>query len=695
MMTKSTYLLIVFFALHLACFAGKIDRKALVQRHNLTIQENNPKKPMQVGNGEFAYNVDITGMQTFSAHNTMARWAWHSMPLPEGVKVEDFKGPVYTVNGRPVAFDIDNPQQPELSKWLAANPQPVNVGRIGLHLTHADGSLADISELKNTTQTLDLWTGIITSSFVFDNYNVTVKTASHPKNNELGIEINSPLISKKQLKILVEFPYADDREGADFIGDYNGIQKHSTVIKGNGQNLLVERKMDDFNYFVSIASPNSIEYEYIDATKNPHKFLIKPESNQAQFTFTFSKEPDNTQVFKSVFTASAQGWKEYWLSGAAIDFSQCTDSRAFELERRVVLSQYHMKVNNSGSLPPPESGFLKNNWHGKFHFEMIWWHGAHFAFWNRWNELDKMLNVYQKFLPTSIERAKKQGYSGARWPKATGNIDREWPHVIHAFLIWQQPHPIYFAELDYRLHPTPQTLDKWKDVVFATADFLASYPVLDSISGYYNLNPPLFIMSENTDHNTTKNPAFELSYWRFGLRTAMEWRKRLQLPESKSWNSVLKKLAPLPIEDSKYVTYEGIKDMWTKYNFEHPGLIATYGMLPGDGVDTAILRSTFNEVLKTWNFDRTWGWDFPVVAMTAARLNMPEKAVDMLLYPNEQFSFDVMGYNSWVYFPGNGGLLIAVAMMAGGWDGCPDTNAPGFPKNGKWNVVVEGFNKLP
>jgi len=34
-------------------------------------------------------------------------------------------------------------------------------------------------------------------------------------------------------------------------------------------------------------------------------------------------------------------------------------------------------------------------------------------------------------------------------------------------------------------------------------------------------------------------------------------------------------------------------------------------------------------------------------------------------------------------------------MMAGGWDGGPDSYAPGFPKNGKWNVKVEGFSKMP
>jgi len=650
---------------------------------------------MQVGNGEFAYNVDITGLQTFVPHNTLSHWAWHSMPLQNGLNPADFKGKTVIINGRPVVCEIDNPEQPELSKWLAANPHPVNLGRIGLALTSKNGSLATLNDISNCKQQLNLWTGIITSTFVFENQKVEVKTACHPQLDEIGIEIKSNLINSGQLKIAVEFPYSDDRYATDFVGDFTSINKHTSSLIFSGTNLLVERKMDDLSYFVNIQSNKKLKYAQSDAAINPHKLLIIPTSTKSTFTFRFSKTKVSPKPkIENIYSASAAGWKKYWLSGATIDFSNCTDTRAKELERRVILSQYLMRVNNAGSLPPPESGLLKNNWYGKFHFEMIWWHGVHFALWNRWNELDSMLQVYQKFLPTSKERAFKQGYKGARWPKSTGNIDREWPFVMHAFLIWQQPHPIYFAEMDYRLHPTKATLDKWKDVVFATADFLASYPALDSLSGRYNLNPPLMAASENTTSDETRNPAFELSYWRYGLRTAIEWRKRLQLPEMETWNSVFQKLAPLPIQENKYVTYEGIQNMWTKYNYEHPMLIATYGMLPGNDVDTAILRNTFTEVLKTWDYSRTWGWDYPVFAMTAARLNLPEKAIDMLLFDNEHCSFDHLGYNSWVYLPGNGGLLSAIAMMAGGWDGDKNIYAPGFPKNGKWNVKVEGFNKM-
>ncbi len=682
------------------CFASftqvfavkKIDRKALVQRHNIYRSVNDEKKPLQVGNGNLAFNVDITGLQTFTPFNTLSHWAFHEMPLPNGINISDFKGKTYNVNGRNVQFDIDNPEQKQLSEWLAANPHPVNLGRIGLYLSHKDGTLAQLSELKNTRQVLNIYTGMITSTFLFDNEIVLVKTACHPSIDKLGFSISSGLIKKGQLKLMLNFPYADDRFGADYAGDYISVSKHSTLLNESKRNLNILRKMDNLSYQVQVISDN----ELISQQNNTHQIIITPATNEVKFNITFAKQIDvSDKKLTNVFAASAKGWKKYWKSGAAIDFSECTDTRAKELERRVVLSQYLLRVNNAGSFPPPESGLLKNNWYGKFHFEMIWWHGAHFAFWNRWSQFDKMLQVYPKFLPTSKERAKKQGYEGARWPKSTADIDREWPFVIHAFLIWQQPHPIYFAELDYRLHPTKKTLDKWKDVVFETANFMASYPIYDDVKKQYDLKAPLFIMSENTNPDSTQNPTFELSYWRYGLRTALDWQKRIHLPTSKKWKNVLDSLAPLPIENKVYITHEGIKDMWTKHNYEHPGLLAAYGMLPGDGVDTSTMHRTFNKVLNQWDFARTWGWDYPVFAMTAARLGEQEKAIDFLLFEGEHNSYDAFGYNSWVYFPGNGALLSAIAMMAGGWDGCPTVYAPGFPKNGKWNVKVEGFNKMP
>jgi hypothetical protein len=48
-----------------------------------------------------------------------------------------------------------------------------------------------------------------------------------------------------------------------------------------------------------------------------------------------------------------------------------------------------------------------------------------------------------------------------------------------------------------------------------------------------------------------------------------------------------------------------------------------------------------------------------------------------------------------IYLPGNGGLLAAVAMMIAGWDGAPDVDTPGFPRDGSWSVRWEGLRRMP
>jgi hypothetical protein len=69
-----------------------------------------------------------------------------------------------------------------------------------------------------------------------------------------------------------------------------------------------------------------------------------------------------------------------------------------------------------------------------------------------------------------------------------------------------------------------------------------------------------------------------------------------------------------------------------------------------------------------------------------------------LLHPSKRNSFNEVGLSTGgphPYFPSNGGLLTTVAMMAAGWDGCPDKPTPGFPDDGSWSVKWEGLKPLP
>jgi hypothetical protein len=249
--------------------------------------------------------------------------------------------------------------------------------------------------------------------------------------------------------------------------------------------------------------------------------------------------------------------------------------------------------------------------------------------------------------------------------------------------------------LDYRLHPTQATLAKWREIVAGTAEHMADYPLRDANTGLYSLAfdlPP-------SEKGVWTNTVFDLAYWRWGLNQAQVWRHRLGLPREARWDEVLKHLAPLPVSDGVFILYPGATNTYTTGAYEHPDPIGVYGMLPPtEGVDQVIAHNTVLKLWSAWNWNNTWGWDCPWMAMAAARTGEPQMAVDALLKDSARNHFDQRGLNNGgpcPYLPGNGGLLYAVAMMAAGWDGGPAGPAPGFPADGSWTVKWEDLKKAP
>lgn len=689
----------------LACSAAlageKIDRKAAVGRHAIKysgydVRLSDSDSPTQVGNGKFAFAFDRTGLQTLAPQNTLSDWGWHSTPPPDDPS--KFKGNSAHSPARKIKFadSLPDPDNPELSQWLAANPHRLNLGRISFAIFGADGGRLDAGSIVPQWQTVDMYTGRVESVFRAPAGGARVSTVSHPDRDLVSARIKSGLLETGALRVIFKFPYSD-RETSNLSGNWNAPEKHATSVEKSGDGFaLLARELDGTRYFAAVKFSKGAKFS---PTGNPHEFELRANSGELEFSCEFSPEKiDLASVpgFGESRNAYEKMWSGFWENGAFVDLSGSSDIRWKELERRIITSQYLMRINGAGLLPPQESGLRENSWFGRFHFEMIWWHAYHWLLWNRPGLADGMLSIYQKTLPYAREIARGEGYRGARWPKCLGDIPREWPYPIHAFLIWQQPHPIFFAEAEYRANPSEETLKKWADIVFATAEFMADLPIRDE-TGRYNLEPPLYIVSENTDPHKTRNPAFELGYWRYGLAAALEWQKRMGIAENKKWREVLENLAPLPQKNGAYEIFEGVENMWEKLNYEHPALIGTFGMLRGDGTDPSAIRRTLDKIDASWNFDRVWGWDFPMLAMAAMRVGDPERAIGYLLFSSPHYSWDEAGaVNSpCAYFPANGGLLAAVAMLANGWDGAPppDPDALHFPKNGKWKVRAEGFGQ--
>jgi len=736
--------LVLSFSMHArADPARSIDRQALVTRHNPSLSSIDPTSPFMVGNGNIALTADITGLATFADQYSprvplliQAQWAWHSFPNPQRYRFEQSLKAL-EVRGKTQYFpwlrDWSEAKQP-LVAWLRENPHRFSLGRLSLYLPSESGKGASFSELSNTEQTLDLWTGRLNSKFSVHGAEVEVETSVHPELDLVIVRLRSSLLSSGRLGVELRFPGVAAQLNPD-PADWQHPDAHSTTLQRRGpRGFALARQLDATRYYVKASADRDIELQ----TLAPHQYRILARGSDSVtllVLFSEGKPTGSLPEPEAARAAVARHWQRYWSHGGAIDFSGSSDPRAAELERRVVLSQYLMALNAAGRLPPQEEGLFSNSWNGKFHVEMHLWHAAQFAIWGHAELLERSMPWYQAQLPQARARARKQGVRGAWWPKMVGPEGRESPSTIGPFILWQQPHPIYLAELLYRAAPTRATLERYRELVFETADLLASLPHLDQERDQYVLGPPVIPAQEVYAPLETYNPSFELEYFRFGLRIAQLWRQRLGLPPRLDWERVCSKLSPLPQSDGLYVATESDPELWRQArsaecsrgqtskactNRDHPSFVAALGLLPGDSVDREAMRRTLARVTQDWDLRQTWGWDFPMLAMTAARLHQPRQAVDFLLRDSKNFRFgkagmtprvhleehaadlagaappDGSGYrrDAETYFPSNGSLLLAIGLMAAGWDG-ESAAHPGFPNDGSWVIRSEGLSPLP
>src|SRR5690554_1547165 len=188
------------------------------------------------------------------------------------------------------------------------------------------------------------------------------------------------------------------------------------------------------------------------------------------------------------------------------------------------------------------------------------------------------LDYYNTIMVKARNIAEMKGNAGVRWPKMIGPEGLNSPSSVGSYLIWQQPHPIYLAEQLYQANPSQEILDKYADLVFASAEFMADFPVFDSETGVYNLAPPLIPAQEHWTRETTMNPPFELAYWNWGLSVAQEWKKRKGEPIEEEWEKVRLNL-PNPVAiDGLYMGIANAPNSYTEPSNmrDHPMVLGTY-----------------------------------------------------------------------------------------------------------------------
>ncbi len=682
----------------------RIDREALVTRNNPIITFADSLSSLSVGNGEFAFTVDVTGLQTYPEWyregvplGTQSQWGWHRFDNPEGYRLEETWKDYDFGRGHNERYTTQSNEPgraKEAADWYRINPHRLHLGIVGLEWE----DVSTPEQLTDIRQELDLYAGRITSRFTHEGTPYQVETCCHPELDLVSSVIRSEGDEKPAVKF--RFPYPTGQHSDDAC-DWTQDNLHQTeLVTQDEHTALLKRTLGETVYYVQIQweTPACLR------EKAKNYYVLDAEDNELAFSCLFAESMQKSHLPDVAETrqAAQTHWHAYWQSGGAVDFSACKDPRAKELERRVVLSQYLMAIQCAGSAPPQETGLTYNSWYGKFHLEMIWWHQTHFALWGRAEQMERTLPWYEQAAPIAREIAQRQGFAGLRWMKMTDPSATEAPSKVGSFLIWQQPHYIYLAELAYRNNPTEETRQKYASLVQETAAFMADFATYDAENDRYVLKGCI-PAQETLKASETVNPPFELSYWHFALQTAQKWLERAGKPRNAHWDEIIAKLSPLAHNaDSLYLAAESAVETYNEIRFtsDHMAVLGALGIFPESRlVNADCMRRTLQWVWDNWNWDQTWGWDYPMTAMNAARLGEPEKAVEALLMNKRTNTYLPNGHNYQdsrlrIYLPGNGGLLTAVAMMCAGWDGCTEPN-PGFPKNGNWNVKWEGLQPMP
>lgn len=544
-----------------------INRLDIIASFNPHLTDINPQSPLSVGNGRFCYTADITGMQTlyeeYSAETplcTMAEWGWHTKKADNEkgfYTLDDVRMTPYNYCKRTVTYPRVKYEGNEAAyDWVRQNPHKFNLAKIGLYF-HNEPIQADSIYCIN--QTLDITTGILKSIFrlnvnrhnnastlntiTADNINtnaisdnlVTVYTVCDDNSDTIAFHISSGLL-QCGLSINIAFPYAScNMTGSD----WNNTNGHSDFLNASH----IHRQIDDTAYYVNFningtdtsqhTANNSIITSDSNVTINKcnnsaaatiksngiHSYNITTTDDELNMSVNFNKSIHTPATYDTIAGNSRHFWHNYWTTGKFLN----SDNK--ELMRRVILSQYLLVINDSGYIPPAETGLTCNSWYGKAHLEMHYWHMAWAPLWGHPELLTRSFDWYIDILDEAKKNASRNGYKGARWTKMVSYTGSDCPSKIAPLLVWQQPHIINMLQMVIDNNTSDDFdvkayMNKYWILVYETAVFMADYLVYDPVSDIYNIEAPVIPVQERHLPEDTRNPIFELAYFRYGLLIA-------------------------------------------------------------------------------------------------------------------------------------------------------------------------------
>lgn len=589
-------------------------KKSDIIKYNLKFNHIDSKNPVTIGNGDFAITLDQTGTQSLYEIykdiplSTMSNKNWFYKDKKD-IKPSYVDGKAYML------FNLDNDPNYQINRQYPFKYSFMQI------LLYDNDKLIDINNIKDVKQELDLYKGIVTSSF---NYKEKInKTISfiYQDHDEFNFKLQSD-----NLNLALKFNYPSYTKNG-----YRLDILPNVLVKEDRITLLYDDKNS-----LSFKLKSSSKYQIVENT------LIFDDNN-----VSFSLALDEIKEGKLL--------DEFWKcdNGIIIDNE--------ELVKKMVLSKYLLHVNSTGIYPPQESGLTYNCWNSKFHLEM---HLIH-SLWNIYNnhvgDLVKSFDYYLSIMPSSLKRASLNGYKGLRFPKMTGLDGEDSPSNIGPLLIWQAPHILFMLQEIYYLYNKENIIKKYEPLISGTIDFMISFLTLKDSK--YQMLDPLLEACESIPLDRCQNPSFELEYWRYTLERQPKIDTVLYGHQRYDYLDITSKIITPKEDDGIYLKTYGVIDKYDLYK-DHPTEGFLMSFFKSKIVDKEKMVKTIDYILKNMDLSSYWGWDFPFLGLSLLNCGEIEKSIEVtqLNTINNQYLYN--GYNTSprddlkAYLPGNGAFLI-------------------------------------
>lgn len=589
-------------------------KKSDIIKYNLKFNHIDSKNPVTIGNGDFAITLDQTGTQSLYEIykdiplSTMSNKNWFYKDKKD-IKPSYVDGKAYML------FNLDNDPNYQINRQYPFKYSFMQI------LLYDNDKLIDINNIKDVKQELDLYKGIVTSSF---NYKEKInKTISfiYQDHDEFNFKLQSD-----NLNLALKFNYPSYTKNG-----YRLDILPNVLVKEDRMTLLYDDKNS-----LSFKLKSSSKYQIVENT------LIFDDNN-----VSFSLALDEIKEGKLL--------DEFWKcdNGIIIDNE--------ELVKKMVLSKYLLHVNSTGIYPPQESGLTYNCWNSKFHLEM---HLIH-SLWNIYNnhvgDLVKSFDYYLSIMPSSLKRASLNGYKGLRFPKMTGPDGEDSPSNIGPLLIWQAPHILFMLQEIYYLYNKENIIKKYEPLISGTIDFMISFLTLKDSK--YQMLDPLLEACESIPLDRCQNPSFELEYWRYTLERQPKIDTVLYGHQRYDYLDITSKIITPKEDDGIYLKTYGVIDKYDLYK-DHPTEVFLMSFFKSKIVDKEKMVKTIDYILKNMDLSSYWGWDFPFLGLSLLNCGEIEKSIEVtqLNTINNQYLYN--GYNTSprddlkAYLPGNGAFLI-------------------------------------